>query len=364
MDKPLCKAHERLHGIEAMKERPKESPRTRSTLHDVARMAGVSTSTASSVLAGNSNHRRISEDTRTKVRGAAQELGYTPSLLHRSMRRGRTHVISLFNAFRKRASGDLYLDRLSGALEEAGGELGYDILVHANFRRDAQGTYDFLNGGFADGLVLFGSTADEPLLPLLRGSTLPTVLVAPRHLDPEFSTVIDDEEMGMRLIAEALLDFGHRKIAAVVGQRGGMLDPTGRLRRLRKELALRGVEFDERNILIYDDSPRDTVRALLAIKPRPTALFVWHDGNAYRIVEECEAQGIRVPQDLSVVGYDGIVWPCKSPHVVASVAVPLEAMAQTGVALLIRLIDGEAGPFTATLPVQFSPGTTLGPPHS
>lgn len=346
-----------------MKDDTKASPRTRSTLQDVALVAGVSASTVSSVLSGNSGHRRISEETRGKVRGVAHDLGYTPSLLHRSMRRGRTHVISLFNAFRKRASGDLYLDRLSGALEEAGGELGYDILVHANFKREARETYDFLNGGFADGLVLFGSSADEPLLPLLRGSSLPTVLVAPRHVDPEFSSVVDDEAMGMRLIAEALLEHGHRKIAAVVDQSGGMLDPTGRLRRLREELALRGVEFDERHVIVFEGSPRETVRALLATKPRPTALFVWHDGNAYKIVEECEAQGIRVPQDLSVVGYDGIVWPCKSPHVVSSVDVPLEAMAEAGVALLDRLIAGERGPLSATLPVRFFPGTTLGPPQ-
>ncbi len=325
-------------------------------------MAGVSTSTASSVLSGNSGHRRISEETRRKVRGAASDLGYTPSLLHRSMRRGRTHVISLFNAFRNRASGDLYLDRLSGALEEAGGELGYDILVHANFKREASATYDFLNGGFADGLVLFGSTADEPLLPLLRGSSLPTVLVAPRHLDPDFSAVVDDEEMGMRLVAEALLENGHRKIAAVVGQRGGMLDPTGRLRRLREELTRRGVEFDERNVVVFDGSPSETVRALLSFQSRPTAVFVWHDGNAYKIVEELEAHGLRVPQDISVVGYDGIVWPCKSPHVVASVQVPLESIAKAGVTLLDRLINGEPGPLSETLPVRFDSGTTLGRP--
>ncbi|HLP00040.1 MAG TPA: LacI family DNA-binding transcriptional regulator, partial [Fimbriimonas sp.] len=110
--------------------------RSRSTLHDVAGAAGVSASTVSAVLAGKSGHRRISEETRTKVFTAASALGYTPNLLHRSMRRGRTNVISFYNAFRNRARGDLYLDRLSEGLEHAGGELGYDILVHCNYSRD------------------------------------------------------------------------------------------------------------------------------------------------------------------------------------------------------------------------------------
>lgn len=362
MHKPLCPLRKGLCGTEAMSDNSQTSPRSRSTLHDVARMAGVSASTVSSVLSGNSANRRISEETHRRVRRAASTLGYTPNLLHRSIRRGRTHVISLFNAFRMRKRGDLYMDRLAGAIEQAGGELGYDILVHSNFKREVGETYEFLNGGFADGLVLFGSTADEPLLPLLRGSTLPTVLIAPRHADPSLSTVMDDEAMGMRLVAEALVERGHRRVAAVVEQAGGMLDPTGRLRRLREELAERGVQFDERNVIVWGGSAEEAVRRFLALDPRPTALFVWHDRNAYSILEACEKQGVRVPEDLSIVGYDGIVWPSTSPHVVATVSVPVDEMAEVGMALLDRLINGEPGPLSLILPVAFSPGTTLGPP--
>ena len=324
-------------------------------------MAGVSASTVSSVLSGNSGHRRISDETHRRVRGAAHALGYTPSLLHRSMRRGRTHVISLFNAFRIRNRGDLYLDRLCGGVEQAGGDLGYDVLVHTNFKRGAQETYEFLNGGFADGLVLFGSTEHEPLLPLLRKSSLPTVLIGPRHEETVLSTVLDDEAMGMKLVAEAILRQGHRRIAAVVEEIEGTLDPTGRLDRLRAELAAHGVALDDASVVVYQGSAPDALEALLALSQRPTAVFVWHDGNAYRIVEACEARGVRVPDDLSVVGYDGIAWPSTSAHVVASVAVPVDEMSKAGVAILNRLIEGESGPINQTLPVRFLSGTTLGP---
>jgi DNA-binding LacI/PurR family transcriptional regulator len=324
-------------------------------------LAGVSASTVSSVLSGNSDHRRISDETHLRVRDAANALGYTPNLLHRSMRRGRTHVISLFNAFRIRKRGDLYLDRLAGAIEQAGGDFGYDILVHSNFKRAVKETYEFLNGGFSDGLILFGATADEPLLPLLRKSSLPTVLIGPRHSDPTLSAVMDDEAMGMRLVAEALLENGHTEIAAIVEQAGGVVDPTGRLRRLREELAARGVALRDQNVIVWNDSAPEAVQKLAALSPRPTALFVWHDRNAYHMVEACEAHGIRVPQDLSVVGYDGIVWPSTSPHIVATVEVPVDEMAEKGVALLDRLIQGELGPKSITLPVRFLPGTTLGP---
>jgi DNA-binding LacI/PurR family transcriptional regulator len=342
------------------KARP--SSRSRSTLSDVAQLAGVSESTVSLVLTGKGETKRISAVTHKKVHDAARAMNYSPSLLHRSMRGGRTHVISLYNAFRNRERGDLYMDRISSAVEHAGGELGYDILVHSNFRRSAKETYEFLNGGLADGVVLFGPAGDDPLLALLRESNLPTVLIGPRRDDVDLTTVHDDEAMGMRLITEALLAHGHRHIAAITEPAGKVLDPTGRCGRLQRELQARGVPFDERNLIPLSGSPSETVHGILSQPNRPTALFVWHDRNAYRVLEACEAAGLRVPQDISIVGYDGIVWPSTSSHVVTSVHVPLDDMAAMAVSLLHRLIEGERVPISQMLPVSFQPGTTLGPP--
>lgn len=326
--------------------------RTRYTLQDVADMAGVSATTVSVVLAGNATKRRISEDTYQRVRGAAAALGYTPNLLHRSLRRGRTNVISLYNAFRNREWSDLYMDRLSSAVEHAGGTLGYDVLVHCNFQRDTTETYEFLNGGLADGLILFGPLTDDPLLPLLRNSNLPTVLVGSRG-EPTLPSVNDDEVTGIRLAAEALVARGHRKIAAVVPK-----NPI-RVQRLQGELTRLGVELPDAQVIPWNDSPRETVANIQKLSSSPTALFVWHDRTAYCIAEACVDAGIRVPQDLSIVGYDGLVWPSTTGHVIASVVVPLDRMAQAAVRILDRQISGEATPSSETIPVTFSPGTTL-----
>lgn len=337
--------------------------RTRSTLQDVADMAGVSATTVSVVLAGKATKRRISEDTYKRVHGAATALGYTPNLLHRSLRRGRTNVISLYNAFRNREWTDLYMDRLSAAVEHAGGSFGYDVLVHCNFRRDVKETYEFLNGGLSDGLILFGPSADDPLLPLLRNSNLPTVLIDPRGEEPSLSSVDDDEETGMRLIAEALVAQGHTRVAAVVEEFNGVFDPMGRLRRLQGELRQRGVELPDGNVVIWNGSATDSLAGVMALPTRPTALFVWHDRAAYRIAEACEAGGIRVPQDLSIVGYDGLVWPSTTGHVIASAVVALDQVGQAAVRLLDQRICGEEAPRNETVSVSFHPGTTLGPPR-
>jgi DNA-binding LacI/PurR family transcriptional regulator len=336
--------------------------RNRSSLQDVARRAGVSPSTVSSVLAGNQEHRRISEETCERVHDAARALLYTPNLLHRSIRRGRTHIVSVFNAFRRRDRDDLYLDRLTGAIEEAGGELGYNILVYTNYKQSLEEIYESLTGGFSDGLVLFGSTADDPLIALLKESTLPTVLIAPRQTDGTFLSVLDDEAMGMRMVAEAIVAQGHRQVAAITYRTGNNLDPTGRIARLRLELARLNVPLEDEFVLPFGIGPEDAAKRLLDLCPRPTALFVWHDGNAYRLLEALERSGLSIPNDLSIVGYDGILWPSKSAHVIASVAVPVDQMARTGVCLLDRLISGDGSSVNQIIPVSFNPGSTLGPP--
>jgi DNA-binding LacI/PurR family transcriptional regulator len=335
--------------------------RNRSSLQDVARHAGVSPSTVSSVLAGNQEHRRISEETCQRVHEAARALLYSPNLLHRSIRRGRTHIISVFNAFRRRDRDDLYLDRLTGAIEEAGGELGYNILVHTNYKLSLEETCKSLTGGFSDGLVLFGSTSDDPLIAMLKESTLPTVLIAPRQADDAFVNVLDDDAMGMRLVAEALVSNGHRQIAATSYRTNSSADPTGRIGRLKQELARLNVHLADESVLPFDNAEA-TAKRVLALRPRPTALFVWHDGNAYTLLQAFESLGLTIPDDLSIVGYDGIHWPSKSANVIASVAVPVHEMARIGVCLLDRLIAGDGQPGNQIIPVTFNPGSTLGPP--
>lgn len=334
--------------------------RSRATLTDVARLAGVSATTVSLVLAGKADKRRISEETDAKVRNAATALGYTPNLLHRSMRRGRTGVISFYNAFRHREGNDLYMDRMSSVVEHAGGGLGYDVLVHCNFQRSPQEVYEALNGGFADGLLLFAPLPDDPLLPMLRGSSLPTVLIHRRDEEGVLSSVCDDEEQGMRLLADALLERGHRRIAAIVEEASGPKDASIRLSLLRKNLAPHGVEIPDDFVVFWSGDPAAALDEALASSP--SAIFVWHDRAAYRVMEACDARGIRVPEDLSIVGYDGLQWPSTSGGVVGSVHVDLAKIAETAMGMLHGLVTRTRERGEETVSVSFDAGTTLGLP--
>jgi len=336
----------------------------RVTLAEVAKASKVSLATASAVLNGKSSVVRISDETRNRVMAAAETLDYTPNLLVRGIQSGRTGVISFFNAFRTRTIGDLYMDRLSATLEVAAGELGYDLLMHCNFRRTAAETYRFLNGGQADGVLVFAPIEDDPLLPYLRTSTLPTVLV--NSSDPEgiLASVRDDVRGAMDALAEQLVQLGHRRIQPVLEDAIVGTDAFDRIRFLRLALADRGLELMSEFVAISDpDALAPQLKAIAARPDAPTAFFCWRDYLAYRFIEAAEIAGIDVPGDISVVGYDGLHWPGSSPHIAASIHIDLQQLAQRSVQMIDAIIRHQ--PQTerqALVDAEIVQGTTLGPP--
>ena len=118
----------------------------RTTLKDIARLAGVSVSTASLVLSGKGAERRISAEAERRVREIAREHDYAPNLLVRSMQRGRTHIFSFYNAFGDRSRDDLYMDRLYTAIERAAGQRKYDVLEDCDYTCPVDETSRMLHG--------------------------------------------------------------------------------------------------------------------------------------------------------------------------------------------------------------------------
>ena len=337
----------------------------RVTLSDIAQLSGVHPCTVSAVLAGKAKERRISEDVATRVRTVATEMDFAPSLTAHSLQQGHTHVLSFFNGFRNRDWRDAYMDGLLAAVERAGGALGYDVLVSCDFRRSAAEMYRALNGGRSDGLLFFAPQVGDPLLPSLRKSRLPVMLVSGADESGILSSVTSDSGGGMRLVARNLMALGHRRVAALTAP-GPHPDAQDRIIMLRERLAEAGVALPKRWVVPADRNDEaggaQALRFLMDEPAPPTALFCWNDHLGYKILEQCEALGIAVPERLSVVGYDGLPWPAKTRHTLASVAVDLDAMGEAAVESLHRLISHQASaPIQSVLPVTFLKGTTLGP---
>lgn len=335
--------------------------RSRAKLRDVARLAGVSPGTASLVLSGKAEDRRIAEETHRRILAAAKELNYAPSLLHRSVRRGRTHILSFYSTFQNREPGDVYMDRLATAIEHAGGRHGFNVLVHCVFDADPAENHRYLNGGFADGVILFGPSADDPLVELLREGSLPVVLFNPEHMESALPSVLVDETGGLTDLADALFDAGHRRLVTIGPEQDRMGFVARRFETIQARYRERGVDVSDAPTVRRGETARETIERILASPTKPTAIFAWHDRLAYWLLEGCLELGVRVPEDLSIVGFDGIVWPSKTPHVVTSVHCSIEELGHRAVRLLARLVEGGDGPRTETLPARYLPGTTLGP---
>lgn len=326
-------------------------------------MAGVSESTASFVLTKKADSIRISEETQLRVLEAANQLNYVPSLLHRSVRSGKTGIISFYNAFRNRDPADLYMDRVSSAIEHAGGTWRYNILVHCDFELTVDETYKFLNGGFSDGVILFSPEVGDPLLARLRTSDLPTVILNPREEEPVLSTIREDGDDGARLIASELVRLGHRRIGVLVQMTPGWPAPQVREAQFRTAIReLVGHDHDVKTVVTCNDFIKD-LHALMQ-PPTPTAIFVWNDRTAYNVLDAAAEFGLNVPEDVSIVAYDGIHWPSATNKVITSVHAPFDALANATLETLHAAISGAPGPIHVRVPHQIVPGVTLAVPRS
>jgi LacI family transcriptional regulator len=334
----------------------------RITLKRIAAMAGVSVSTASLALSGKGAQHRISSAVEERIRDIARRHDYAPNLLVRSMQCGRTQVLGFYSSFRNREPNDIYMDRLTSAIERAAGQLHYDVLIHCDFSRPSGNLYQALNGGRSDGLLFFGPDDNDPLLTELRTSRLPTVML--NHADPSgiLSSVTDDMLEGMRQIVEALVQRGHRRIVAVTGPPWS--DAPRRIDALRRGLAAHGIHMSDTDVVhVRQDEPEEAeqvLRSLLLAEAPPTALFCWHDRLGYQLLEACDRLKIAVPEQLSLISYDGLHWPSTSRHVLASVEVNLDALAGAAVHLLDDLITSVvSSPVLQMYPVMLASGTTL-----
>ena len=321
---------------------------------------GVSVSTVSAVMAGKAVQRRISPDVAARVQENAAKRGFSPNRLVRSLQKGRTGIIAFYSAYRNRWRGDLYMDQLNKAVELAAGAHQYDLLTLTHHDRSAEEIYAQVNGGWADGLILFGARNGDPLLPLLERSHLPVVLF-PRTPETVLPNVTVDQTDGLHQLAEALVAEGHQRISFLIGT--WVVDTEERLPTLRDQLIRMGIPSQNLTTHTVERSKLALeLPSLLAGPEPPTALFCWNDSYGYAVLEACDTLGISVPDQLSVVGFDGIHWPSTSRHILTSVAVDLEAVALAAVKLLDDLIVGNVSDAPRqTIPVALLPGTTLGP---
>jgi len=308
--------------------------RARVTITDVARDAGVSVATVSKVINGRYG---VAPATTERVQEVIDRLGYETSLVARSLRSRRTNVIGILVAEFEPFSTEI----LKGASRAVAGT-GFDLMAYSGA---AHGGSDVgwerrslsrLSGTLVDGAVLVTPTVVE-----VRGD-IPVVAVDPHRGPSGIATVDSDNDAGAVLATEHLISLGHRRIAFL----GGRTDlESSRLREegFRTAMASAGLPVDPDLVRVggYRREGADRpAHELLELPDPPTAVFAANDLMAIATIDAARDVGLRVPQDLSVIGFDDVPEAVAATPPLTTVAQPIQQMGAEAVALLVRLIAG------------------------
>lgn len=328
------------------------------TIKDVAASVGVSSSTVSAVLGHSpSRHVRVSEQTRNRILEAAARVRYQPNHAARSLRNRRTNVLGVYTAQGYLNPAVPFTSQIIGGLHLGCDECGRDLLLHGMYRgRPAEEIFRELTGGQIDGLVLYTDPSD-PLVPLLASSALPVISIVDAL--PGLPGVVADDAAGSATLAAHLAALGHQRVAYIAGS-PSLVSAVRRLEAFQRAAALLDLTVTEfhpashhehitENDLDWLDLPRGE---------RPTAAACWNDITAHNLMDQCRRRGLRLPDDLAVVGFDGIESSHSSLLRLTTMQAPWSEVARAAIPLLVRLIDGEEIAPETRLPVKFVAGDT------
>jgi LacI family transcriptional regulator len=281
----------------------------------------------------------VSAETFARVTEVIKELGYEASLVAQSLRNHRTNVIGILVADIEPFSTEL----LKGAADAIRGT-GFELVVYSAGGRtsDPHGWehryLTRLSGTLVDGAVLVTPAVDLEGVP-----GTPVVAVDPHTGRSPLPTIDSDNLRGGRLATEHLLALGHRRIALLTG-REDLKSAQQRETGYRRALVAAGVPVDETLIRRGDydhDVAAGSARELLTGPDRPTAVFAANDITAIATIETALGLGLRVPEDLSVVGFDNIPESALCTPPLTTVEQPIREMGRRAITLLVKLINGE-----------------------
>jgi LacI family transcriptional regulator len=344
----------------------RDIPRRRILLKDVARRANVSGSTASRALA---DDQRISLATRLTVKAAAAELQYVPNVAARSLRVRRTRTLGLLLPDLR----DPVHGQVASAFEQEARQQGYSVMVVAGERdvvRERLALRIFAEHG-TDGVAIVSSV----LAPKeLRERVDPARLVLvwpdhrslPRHDGPPSPGVIQTDDVGgVRAAVTHLIDSGYRRIGYV---ESGVRDSnTTRAEAVAATLRSRGIRAPVRRFFAAVDAWRaPSFLATQIAADLPDALVCYDDQLALALMNALRDLGIKVPDDVGIVGFDGIPYSAMSNPRLTTVAVPSAEMGRVAAASLIRAVHDGVLPEGVLLPVGIvvRESTRGGPPDS
>lgn len=307
-----------------------------STIKDVAKLAGVSVSTVSRALSGRIF---VEEETKQKVLEAVRELNYRPNVIAKGLREGRFCIIALLVP----DINSLFYPALMKSVERAAYQKGYSLIL-CNTNNDVEmekQAVEMLGSRGVAGIICMSVEDDIRSLQEFQNSeNIPIVLVN-RNSEGRLGTVSIDDEHGGYLMTKELLEHGHRKIAGMFGsfEKRRFRERYNGCKRAMEEYGI----SDYKRYFIYDVDTIDEAcqRSIMALQneDRPTAFFATLDMMTIGIYSGISQCGLRIPEDVSVVGFDDIFMTKHMIPPLTTYHAPIEELSQKAVDMLIKLIE-------------------------
>ena len=316
------------------------------SIKEVAKLAGVSIATVSRCV---NNPEKVTGKTRLKVQTAIQQTGYAPNTLAQSFRSGRTNLIMVVLP----TIGDPFFSRVMRGIRQAAKTRGYSVVIEETqfntMTADEIGA--MMVSRQTDGIILLASLSPfgTEVLSAQNNRRIP-IVVGCETIAPElskFPSVHIDNLSAARDATNLLLSHGHTSIAMLVG-------PDSSLLTRDRELGFRAA-MSEASLPVDDDwvldgqltiaGARIATRALVATDKRPTAIFCANDEMAIGCIHEVKVAGLRVPEDISVMGFDDTRYAAVADPPLTTISQPAE---QIGERVVYRLLDEISGTTPAT----------------
>ena len=303
------------------------------TIYDVSRLSGVSIATVSRAF---SNPERVREDTRRKVFEAAEVLHYSPNAIARAMARQRTDKIA-FLICKEGATilDEFYASICEGVMRRANGT-NYQLLISTaeEWTRTAQSKQ-------IEGVILAGN-AQADLISEFQRQNIPVVLVNNRAAGFDLPCIVADEAGGVRQVVSHLISAGHQRIAMLMGRFSPYVT-SARYNAFLSVMRENGLSVDESGALMCDrdiQSATEAALRLLSRPDRPSAVFAFNDVLAAGVMKAARRLGLRLPEDLAVVGFDdSSVCPMMEPEL-SSIHVDCRRMGELCMEHMAALLDG------------------------
>ncbi|MBO1002646.1 LacI family DNA-binding transcriptional regulator [Pseudogracilibacillus auburnensis] len=307
------------------------------TIYDVAKKANVSIATVSKVI---NNTGRISEKTKIKVKDVMEELNYRPNMLASALMGKQTKTIGLLIP-------DLvnpFFAELARSIEDRGNELDYNIVIcNTDYKNSKENKYlSLLKQKSVDGFILASGFENLDKVEELMKQDIPVVIVARDFPMFSVNAVALDDFMGGYLAANHLIELGHENIGVVARD---LWSNRERLRGFKHALEETGLELNS-NFEFIDEidhikAGREIATKYMNSKNKPTAIFACNDLLAAGVIQMAKELGFKIPDDLSIVGFDNTSIASIIEPPLTTIAQPIQNMGKEVMDLMITTIKGE-----------------------